>query len=95
MNNLKSILIQVIEGVEVTAAYAGGIQAGFDVIELPAAKYLMFQGEPFAAEDYSQAIEEVRSSIKNYDPPSWGIRGIRQILAYSSSRGYIELLAVQ
>ena len=36
-----------VQGVEVAAAYAGPVPEGFDVIALPAADYLMFQGEPF------------------------------------------------
>ena len=33
---------------------------GFEIVELPAAKYLRFQGEPFAEEDYCAAIEQVQ-----------------------------------
>jgi len=38
---------EYVQGVEVPVDYDGIIPDGFDVIELPAAKYLMFQGEPF------------------------------------------------
>ena len=40
-----------VQGVEVPADYDGMIPEGFDVITLPAAKYLMFQGEPFEEND--------------------------------------------
>lgn len=40
--------------------------AGVHVIELSPAKYLMFQGEPFAEADYDKAIEEVWEAIKKY-----------------------------
>ena len=44
--------------------YDGVIPEGFDVIELPAAEYLMFQGKPFAEEEYEQAIGQVRTAIE-------------------------------
>lgn len=47
------------QGVEADLDYTGAIPDGFDIIELPAAKYLMFQGEPFKAEDYEQVIRDI------------------------------------
>lgn len=35
-----------VQGVEVDIDFSGQIPEGFDIIELPTAKYLMFQGEP-------------------------------------------------
>ena len=74
------------------------IADGFDVIELPATKYLMFQGEPFAEEDFMQAIEEVQVSIKKYDPStigySWDKKNPRIQLEPIGTRGYIELLPI-
>ncbi|WP_312643195.1 AraC family transcriptional regulator [Hydrogenoanaerobacterium sp.] len=90
---------EYVQGVELALDYDGVIPEGFDVIELPAAKYLMFQGEPFAEEDYCQAIEEVWASIKKYDPSvigySWDKTNPRIQLEPIGSRGYIELLAIQ
>ena len=37
---------EYVQGVEVPLDYAGGIPSGFDVIELPECRYMMFQGEP-------------------------------------------------
>lgn len=39
-----------VQGVEAAADYEGPVPEGFDVIRLPAADYLMFQGEPFREE---------------------------------------------
>ena len=36
-----------VQGVEVETDYVGAIPEGFDVIRLPEAEYLMFQGQPF------------------------------------------------
>ena len=79
--------------------YAGMIPDGFDVITLPAAKYLMFQGEPFKEEDYCQAIEAVQLAMERYDPSiigyAWDETNPRTQLEPRGERGYIELKAVQ
>ena len=46
-----------VQGVEEELDYPGIIPEGFDVIRLPEADYLMFQGEPFREEDYCEAIQ--------------------------------------
>lgn len=38
---------EYVQGVEVAYGYTGEIPNGFEMITLPPAKYLMFQGEPF------------------------------------------------
>ncbi len=59
---------EYVQGVEVPMDYHGEVPEGFDVLELPEAEYVVFQGEPFAEEDYCQAIEEVQEAIKKYQP---------------------------
>ncbi len=90
---------EYVQGVEVDVDYDGAIPEGFDMITLPAAEYLMFQGEPFAEEDYEQAIVQVWESIKKYNPASigyeWDKENPRIQLEPVGSRGYIELLAVK
>lgn len=87
-----------VQGVEVAADYSGPVPEGFDVIDLPAAKYLMFQGEPFEEEDYCQAIEAVQTAAKGYDPSVIGYRWDRENpriqLEPVGTRGYIELYAI-
>lgn len=90
---------EYVQGVEVPADYSGIVPEGFDVIELPAAKYLMFQGEPFSEEDYCQAIEEVKSSMEKYDPSvigySWDDSNPQIQLEPIGTRGYNELRSVK
>lgn len=90
---------EYVQGVEVPRDYCGDTPDGFEVIQLPAAKYLMFQGEPFDEEDYCQAIEEVSQAIEKYDPSvigfSWDRGNPRIQLEPIGTRGYIELLAVK
>ena len=47
----KPVENEYVQGVEVEQDYDGVIPEGFEIIELPAAKYLLFRGEPFAEED--------------------------------------------
>lgn len=88
-----------VQGVEVPIDYNGVIPEGFDIIELPAAKYLMFQGEPFEEENYCSAIEEVKAAIEKYDPAVidciWDTENPRIQLEPIGTRGYIELLPIK
>ncbi len=90
---------EYVQGVEVDSAYDGPVPAGFDVIDLPAAKYLLFQGEPFAEADYCQAIEAVQAAMDRYDPAligySWDDGSPRIQLEPIGARGYMELRAVK
>ena len=90
---------EYVQGVEVAADYDGEIPQGFDVIDLPAAKYMMFQGEPFEEEDYCKAIEELQYSMNNYNPAVIGLKwdndNPRIQLEPIGTRGYIELRAVK
>lgn len=69
------------------------------MIDLPAADYLMFQGEPFAEEDYSEAIATVQQAMNGYDPSiigySWDDSNPRIQLEPRGTRGYIELRAIK
>ena len=90
---------EYVQGVEVEADYKGEIPEGFDIIDLPQAKYLIFQGEPFKDEDYCEAIEALWEAEKKYDPTvlgySWDDANPRIQLEPRGERGYIELLPVK
>ena len=88
-----------VQGVEVSADYCGPVPEGFDTILLPAADYLMFQGEPFAEEDYCDAIDSVQQAMNSYDPAvignSWDDSNPRIQLEPRGTRGYIEMRAIK
>ncbi|NLH64171.1 MAG: helix-turn-helix transcriptional regulator [Erysipelotrichaceae bacterium] len=88
-----------VQGVETAMDYTGVIPDGFDVIELPASKYLMFQSEPFREEDYCTAIQALETAMDRYDPSvigyQWDETSPRIQLEPRGERGYIELRAVR
>ena len=87
-----------VQGVEVAEDYDSVIPEGFDVITLPEADYLMFQGEPFDEEDYCDAIFVVQNAMNRYDPAvigfCWDDLSPRIQLEPRGERGYIEMRAV-
>ena len=94
-NHIKAGTSEYVQGVEVTMDYSGEIPDGFDVIELPKCKYIMFQGEPFEEENFSEAIQQIWDAIKKYNPQSigydWDDSNPRIQLEPIGTRGYIEL----
>lgn len=90
---------EYVMGAEVSEDFDGQIPEGFDIISLPKAKYLMFQGEPFAEEDFCDAINAVQTAMDRYDPSvlglTWDDSNPRIQLEPVGTRGYIELKAVK
>lgn len=88
-----------VQGVEVSLDYDGPVPDGFDIICLPEAEYLMFQGEPFKEEDYCEAIMALQIAINRYDPSiidyQWDDTSPRIQLEPRAERGYIEMRAVK
>lgn len=88
-----------VQGVEVEMDYCGIIPDGFELIRLPEAEYLMFQGPRFQEEDYCEAIESVQHAMDEYDPGvngyEWDDTNPRIQLEPRGERGYIEMRAVK
>ena len=95
----KPVTNEYVQGVEVENDYNGSVPEGFEIIKLPAAKYLLFRGEPFAQEDYARAINEIWQAEKKYDPAfigyKWDEENPRIQLEPRGERGYIELVPVK
>jgi AraC-like DNA-binding protein len=89
---------EYVQGVEVPADYTKPLPEGFELLQLPAQTFMVFQGEPYDDEHYGDAIENLQAAIENYDPSITGYRkdpqGIRFQLEPRGERGYIEGLAV-
>lgn len=88
-----------VQGIEVEPDYEGIVPDGFDVITLPEAEYLMFQSEPFAEEDYLQAITALQAAADKYNPSQigyeWDSENPRIQLEPVGERGYIEMKPVK
>ena len=96
---IKEGTSQYVQGVEVAMDYTGEIPDGFDVIDLPKCKYIMFQGEPFEEENFGEAIGQVWEAIKKFNPQNmgyaWDENNPRVQLEPIGTRGYIELHPVK
>lgn len=88
-----------VQGVEVETDYAGVVPDGFDIIKLPEAEYLLFQGQPFPEENYCEAIQAVQHAADTYDPAfigyRWDDENPRIQLEPRGERGYMELRPVK
>ena len=83
------------QGVEVPIGYSGAIPEGFELIELPPCKMMIFQGEPYDDADFEKAIGSLWETIRNYNPQIYGFQwadedGPRFQLEPWGYRGYIE-----
>ena len=86
-------------GVEVPPDYHGPIPNGYDVILLPAAEYLMLQGEPFSEKERAKAIAIIHDTANRYDPADigyeWDDTHPRIQLEPRGERGCIELRGIK
>lgn len=97
---LKPGTSEYCQGVEVPINFSGEIPKGFEIIELPECKYMVFQSEPFDDENFSEAISTTWDAIKRYNPKHFGWvwapeDGPRFQLSPIGERGYIEGLPVR
>lgn len=88
------------QGVEVPVDYSGGIPEGYELIDLPPCKMMVFQGQPYEEEKFEDAIGGLWEVMKRYDPELYGFRwadedGPRFQLAPVGYRGYIEARPVR
>lgn len=89
-----------IQGVEVPLSYSGEVPEGFDLIDLPPCKMMVFQSEPFEDEKFEEAIEEIWDVMKKYNPNVYGFEWAddeapRFQLEPQGYRGYIEARPVK
>jgi hypothetical protein len=88
------------QGVEVPVNYSGEVPDGFELIDLPPCKMMIFQGQPYDDEKFREAISELWKVMKNYNPEIYGFKwadedGPRFQLAPMGYRGYIEARPVR
>lgn len=97
---IKEGTSQYVQGVEVPIDYANNIPDGYEVIELPPCKLMIFQGEPYNDDDFMDEIGEVWNHIERFDPTIYGYKWAPETaprfqLAPMGYRGYIEARPVK
>ena len=83
------------QGVEMPADYSGIVPEGFELIDLPPCKMMIFQGQPYDDADFEEAIGSLWETVKHYKPEIYGFGwadedGPRFQLEPQGYRGYIE-----
>ena len=91
---------EYVQGVELPLDYKNQIPKGYELIELPACKMMVFQGEPYNDDDFMEAISEVWSNIEKFNPEVYGYKWAPEAaprfqLAPMGYRGYIEARPVE
>jgi len=89
-----------VQGVELPLDYANEVPAGYDLIELPPCKMMIFQGEPYNDDDFMDAIGEVWQHIDKFNPAIYGFQWAPETaprfqLEPLGYRGYIEARPVE
>ena len=89
------------QGVEVPEDYSGDIPGGFEIIDLPPCRMMVFQGQPYEDDEkFEDAISEIWDVINDFDPKIYGFEwaeedGPRFQLEPWGYRGYIEARPVR
>ena len=90
---------EYVQGVEVPDTYCGQVPDGYELIDLPPCRYMVFQGEPYDDKDFCEAIVAVQKAIGNYKIETtgytWDNENPRFQYAPMGERGYIEALAIK
>ena len=88
------------QGIEVPFDYSGEVPDGFELLELPACKMMIFQGEPFNDEDFGEAIGTMWEHIPKFNPQVYGYEWAeddapKMQLEPQGWRGYIEMRPIR
>lgn len=89
-----------VQGVELPMEYDKQAPEGFELITLPPADFMVFQGEPYDDADFMEEIGRVERHIERFDPKLYGYdwawnEAPRFQLEPLGARGYIEACPVR
>lgn len=92
---IKKGTSKYVQGVELPLNYNNIIPKGYELIELPPCKMMVFQGEPYDDDNFQEAISEVWEHIDKFNPNIYGYKFAPEVaprfqLAPMGYRGYIE-----
>ncbi len=91
---------EYVQAVEVPYDYNGKVPEGFDMVDLPPCKMMVFQGEPYEDENFGEAIGELWEVIEKFNPGIYGFEWAKEEaprfqLEPQGYRGYIEARPVR
>lgn len=91
---------EYVQGVELPMDYDKPVPEGYELAVFPACTMMVFQGEPYDDEQFSEAIGEVLKHIERFDPKLYGYRWAPEAgpsfqLSPMGYRGYIEARPVE
>lgn len=94
-NMMKPSTSTYVQGVEVAYDYKGEVPQGYEIIDLPPAKIMVFQGPPYDDENFEDAISSLWEEIARYNPELYGYRWADHLAPRfqfmpMGYRGYIE-----
>lgn len=86
---------QYVQGVELPLDYRNEVPEGFDLIDLPPCKMMVFQGEPYNDDNFMEEIGKVWKKIDAFNPQIFGFKWAPEAaprfqLEPLGYRGYIE-----
>ena len=89
-----------VQGVELPLDYSNEVPEGYELIELPPCTMMVFQGEPYNDDNFSEEIGIVWEHIDKFNPTIYGYEwdpeaAPRFQLAPMGYRGYIEARPVK
>lgn len=90
---------EYVQGVELPLNYHNSVPEGYDLIELPPCKMMIFQGESYNDDDFMEAIDEIWDHIEKFNPNIYGYDWAPEVaprfqLMPLGYRGYIEARTV-
>jgi hypothetical protein len=96
---VKTGTSKYVQGVELPLDYTNEIPEGYELMELPPCKMMIFQGETYDDSEFMDAIGEIWEHIKKFNPEIYGYQWAPETaprfqLAPMGYRGYIEALPV-
>lgn len=97
---IKEGTSEYVQGVEVPLDYSNVVPEGFEVIELPPCKLMVFQGEPYDDEKFMEEIDVIWEHINKFNPEVYGYKWAPEAaprfqLSPMGYRGYIEARPVE
>lgn len=83
-----------VQGVELPMDYDNKVPEGFEIIEMPETSVMIFQGQPYDDDQFSQVIGHMMDAVDRYKPELYGyefdLNQPKFQLEPKGERGYIE-----